>query len=147
MRTPLIIACVGEIATGLALLLHPALVVRLLLGAEIAGAGVIASRVAGLALIALGIACWPGCAAQRGMLTYSAIAAAYLFYLAVRGEWAGPLLWPAVALHAVLTLLLARSWLANRMTDRAYVVNATNHSPKEFQACGGKRKSTTSIHK
>jgi hypothetical protein len=27
-------------------------------------------------------------------------------YLAIRGEWVGPLLWPAVGLHVVLTFLL-----------------------------------------
>jgi hypothetical protein len=42
------------------------------------------------------------------MLTYSALVTLYLLYLAVRGEWAGPLLWPVVVLHAVLTFLLAR---------------------------------------
>ena len=44
------------------------------------------------------------------MLTYSALATAYLLYLGIRGDWVGPLLWPAVVLHAVLTLLLARAW-------------------------------------
>jgi len=27
----------------------------------------------------------------------------------IRGHWVGPLLWPAVAAHAVLTVLLARA--------------------------------------
>ena len=48
------------------------------------------------------------------MLTYSALAMAYLLYLGIRGEWVGPLLWPAVVLHAVLTLLLARAWCKTR---------------------------------
>ena len=65
----------------------------------------------GIALIALGVACWPGRTALCGMLTYSALATAYLAYLGIRGHWVGPLLWPAVALHAVLTILLARAWL------------------------------------
>jgi hypothetical protein len=46
-----------------------------------------------------------------GMLTYGALVTLYLAYLGIRGEWVGPLLWPAVVLHAVLTLLLA--WSAN----------------------------------
>jgi hypothetical protein len=45
-----------------------------------------------------------------GMLTYGALVTAYLLYLAFGGEWVGPLLWPAVVLHAVLTLLLAWAW-------------------------------------
>ena len=61
----------------------------------------------GIALIALGVACWPGRTALCGMLTYSVLATLYLGYLGIRGEWVGPLLWPAVVLHAVLTILLA----------------------------------------
>ena len=51
------------------------------------------------------------------MLTYSVLATLYLAYLGIRGEWVGPLLWPAVALHAVLTLLLGRVWF-KRQKDR-----------------------------
>jgi len=28
----------------------------------------------------------------------------------VTGEWVGPLLWPAMLVHALLTFLLARAW-------------------------------------
>jgi hypothetical protein len=107
MKTMLLaIAAIGEAATGVALLVIPSVVVRLLFGGEIAGAGIVMCRIAGIALVALGIGCWPG-PALLGMLAYSALASLYLLYLGVRGEWVGPLLWPAVALHAVLTLLLA----------------------------------------
>jgi hypothetical protein len=51
-----------------------------------------------------------------GMLTYSALVTAYLAYVGIRGEWAGPLLWPAVVVHAVLTLLLAKAWFRSRRT-------------------------------
>ena len=47
-------------------------------------------RVTGIALIALGVACWPG-PALCGMLTYGALVMLYLLYLGIRGEWAGPL--------------------------------------------------------
>jgi hypothetical protein len=43
-------------------------------------------------------------------LTYNALATLYLLYLAIRGEWIGPLLWPAVVLHTILTLLLVVAW-------------------------------------
>jgi hypothetical protein len=114
MKAPLIIACVAEVATGLALLVQPALVVRLLLGAEIAGAGAIASRVAGIAVFSLALACWPGKeptrAALCGMSTYSLVVALYLLFIGIRGESVGPLLWPAVLVHSVLSLLLIRTW-------------------------------------
>ena len=57
MTTLLAVAAVGEAATGLALLVYPPIVVRLLFGAEIAGAGVVMSRIAGISLLALGA--WP----------------------------------------------------------------------------------------
>jgi hypothetical protein len=112
MEKVLTLAAVAEEATGVALLIAPSLVGRLLLGAELAGASIPVARVTGIALIALGVSClprsmWAGLSrALVGMLTYSLLVTLYLLYLGVRGEWVGPLLWPAVALHAVLTILL-----------------------------------------
>jgi hypothetical protein len=116
MKTMLLaIAAIGEAATGLILLAYPPVVVRLLFGAEIAGAGLVMSRMAGIALMALGLACWPSKApirmARLGMATYSLLAAVYLLYLGIRGEWVGTLLWPAVVLHAVLGAVFGRAWL------------------------------------
>jgi hypothetical protein len=118
MKKLLTLAAVAEATTGLALLVVPALVGQLLLGAELTGVSIPVARVAGIALIALGMACLPGLA-LLGMLTYSALATAYLGYVGIRGEWAGPLLWPAVVVHAVLTALLARAWLAARTTAKS----------------------------
>jgi hypothetical protein len=109
LKKLLTLAAIGETATGLALLIVPSLVVRLLFDAEILGIGVVMSRIAGIALIGLGVACWPG-PPLIGMLTYSVFAMLYLTYVGVRGERVGLLLWPAVMVHAVLTLLLARAW-------------------------------------
>jgi hypothetical protein len=112
MKKPLMIAAVGEAATGLALLIVPSLVGRLLLGEELAGIAIPVARVAGIALVALGIACWPG-PPRVGMLTYSGAVTLYLAYLGFAGSLGGILLWPAVAVHAVLTALLIRAPAAN----------------------------------
>ena len=121
MKRPLLaVAAAVEAVTGLALLAYPPIVVRLLFGAEIAAAGTVISRLAGIALIALGIACWPGGDVSRalcGMVTYNALATAYLIFLGVRGEWVGPLLWPAMVLHAFLTILLNRMWFKAPLPD------------------------------
>jgi hypothetical protein len=117
MKKLLALAAVGEAGTGLVLLIYPSIVVRLLFAAEIAGVGVVMSPIAGISLIALGIACWPvrvAIGALCGMLTYSSLATLYLIYLGLGGQWAGKLLWPAVAVHAVLTILLARAWFNER---------------------------------
>ena len=62
-------------------------------------------------LIGLGIACWPG-PPLVGMLTYSALVTLYLAYLGFAGGLTGVFLWPAVALHAILSVLLGSAWLA-----------------------------------
>ena len=64
----LVLAAVGEGATGLILLADPAIVVRLLLGVESTGFGVVVSRIYGVSLIALGIACWPVNTPHRDVL-------------------------------------------------------------------------------
>ena len=108
-------------ATGLALLVYPPIVVRLLLGAAIAGlddpaaVGIVIGRVTGIALIAFGVSCWPGDTALAGMLTYSSLVTLYLAYLGLGGVWVGVLLWPAVVFHAVLSVLLAVVWSHYRL--------------------------------
>ena len=115
MNRVLIFAAAGEAATGLALLLAPSLVGQLLLGTELTGIAVTVARVAGIALIGLGLACWPG-KALIGMLTYSAAVTLYLAYVGIAGGSAGMLLWPAVVLHAILTALLARAATSDKET-------------------------------
>lgn len=109
MKKVLGFAAVAEAATGLALVVIPSLVVRLLFGVELTGVSVSIARVTGMALLGLGISCWPSWTAVYGMLTYSALAFLYLAYLGIQAESVGLLLWPAVVLHAVLTLLLVRA--------------------------------------
>ena len=57
----LALAALGEAATGLALLLAPSIIVRLLLGLDdLTGVAVVIARVTGISLIGLGLSCWPG---------------------------------------------------------------------------------------
>ena len=105
-----------EAATGIALIAAPDLVARLLLGTELSGSGVAVARVAGFALLALGVACWPGGddapqSATRALFVYNLLAGIYLGYLRVSGNFNGFLLWPACALHLALGLLLVRTAL------------------------------------
>lgn len=117
MKKVLVLAAVSEAATGLALLIVPSLVGRLLLGGELTGVAIPVARVLGIALVALGVACFSAGEAGQGlsgMLTYSLLATLYLVYLGLDGEWVGSLLWPAAAIHAALTFLLAIAWLKAR---------------------------------
>jgi hypothetical protein len=112
----LMVAAVAEIATGLALLVAPALVGQLLLGTELVGAAALVAHVAGIALVALGIACWPG-TPVAGMLVYGAGVTVFLAYVGLKGFATGALLWPAVAAHAVLTGILL--WTSTRKPKAA----------------------------
>jgi hypothetical protein len=111
-KTAFVFAAGGEAATGLALLIAPSLVGQLLLGEELTGVAIPVARVAGIALVALGVACWPG-PPLTGMLTYSTVVALYLAYLGFAAGLAGVLLWPAVGLHVILSVFLGRAWLAS----------------------------------
>ena len=117
MRILLTVAALAEAATGLALLVYPTIVIRLLFGAEIAGAGDVVGRVAGISLIALGVACWPGGAMTQGfygMLIYNLLVTLCFVYVGLSSPWVGVLLWPAAVGHALLTLLLTRAWFRER---------------------------------
>lgn len=108
------VVAAGETMTGLALMVSPQTVVWYLFGTDTAGAGLAVARIAGMALTALGIACWPdattGDRARRSriaMLVYSALATVYLGVLATDGDLRGPLLWPAAVVHLAVTVWLA----------------------------------------
>ena len=115
MRRVLVLAAGGEAATGLALLIVPSLVGRLLLGEALAGVAIPVARVAGIALIGLGVACWPG-PPRVGMLLYSAAVTLYLASVGFAGGLTGILLWPAVGLHVILTALLTRASTSDKET-------------------------------
>jgi hypothetical protein len=112
MKTVLALAAGAEAAMGILLLGFPGMVIRLLFGAEATGVAEGVGRVTGVALIGLGVACWPSGATRQplhGMLTYSTLAALYLAAVGIRGETVGLLLWPAVVMHAVIVILLLRT--------------------------------------
>jgi hypothetical protein len=106
----LVFAAVSEVATGLALVLVPSLVGQLLLGDPLSGIATSVARVAGIALVGLGVACWPG-PPRIGMALYSGLVTVYLAYLGLADGLFGVLLWPAVVLHLVLTVVVVKGQL------------------------------------
>ena len=110
MRWITTIAAVEAAATGVILLLSPALFGWLILGAELPESGQALGRLTGIALLGFALTAWPHPIARpvtRAMLAYNLLATIYLCYLGVAGKLVGMLLWPAVCLHVVLTVLLA----------------------------------------
>ena len=114
-------ACIVEIATAVAAIVAPQAVVALLLGEDVSGVGVAVARCFGVALLALGLACWPIAAQTRGpalraMLVYNAAIALYLAHIFAFRHVGGVLLWPAVALHAAVAALLVAAWRRSKAT-------------------------------
>jgi hypothetical protein len=112
MKKVLIFAACAEVVTGLALLIVPSRVGRLLFGEGLNGIAIPIARMTGIALIALGVACWPG-PPLVGMLIYGGLVALYLAYIGFAGGFTGLLLWPAVVLHMILTALLIWAYARN----------------------------------
>jgi hypothetical protein len=119
MKRFLELTAVIEAGTGFGLIAAPDAVVRLLLGAEISGAAIPLGRVAGIALFALGVACWissrdgqssTGRPLVNAMLFYNCGVALVLAAsgLGIGSHSVGVALWPAVAVHAAMALWSVR---------------------------------------
>lgn len=96
------------------MLLMPAFFASSLFGAPIdTPTGFAAGRIAGAALLALGIACWnardgerngPAAGVVVAILFYNFAAVAVLVWAGIRLGLLGPLLWPTILLHLALGL-------------------------------------------
>ena len=114
MKTLLIVTAVLETATGLGLVLAPALTVLMLFEAPLdAPAGLMIGRVAGAALLSLGLACWLAQHDEQSrvaqglvtaMLFYNTTAVMAFVYAGIGLGLSGSGLWPAVLLHTVLAV-------------------------------------------
>ena len=113
-KTLLMATALIETPIGVMLLVSPALVVSLLLGASLdAPAALAVARMAGAALLSLGGACWvarndgPN-RAVRGLIAamalYNSVAVAVLASAGAGARLVGVLTWPAVVLHAALAV-------------------------------------------
>ncbi len=121
LKKILAFAAVVEMGTGLALMIDPSMVVWLLLGPNPPVAEIPLGRLTGIAILALGLACWPsrrsaesGLSAFRAMLLYNVLVPLFLVYLFTVGHLGGVLLWPGVLLHAFIALLLVWTWRNER---------------------------------
>jgi len=88
------VAAVIEIVTGLILMVVPSAFARVLFGADLPEAGQAVGRIAGFALLSLGIACRPGSEAPTTALSalviYNLLITPYLIYVGMVGGPVGP---------------------------------------------------------
>jgi hypothetical protein len=114
MKRLLILTALIEVPTGLGLIVAPTVVVQLLLGSSLdTSIAVLLGRVAGIAVFALGLACWLArddaqSRAARGlvvaMLLYNAAVAALLVYAGICLGLHGIAIWPVVVIHAIMAV-------------------------------------------
>jgi hypothetical protein len=121
MKRLLMATAIIELGAGLALLCCPSPAVALLLGSPLDTLTAVAlGRLAGTALLALGVACWrakhdaQSCAARgliAAMTFYNLGAVVILGAAGIRSHPVGVALWPAVILHAAMTFWCAVDFL------------------------------------
>jgi hypothetical protein len=115
----LIATAVIEVGAGLTFLLLPAVVFDFLIGISgPAAEALFVGRVAGAALLALGVVSWldrhgPATSGLiAGVLVYNATVAVLLVYAGLGLDMAGMVHWPAVVLHIAMSGCCVRRLLA-----------------------------------
>jgi hypothetical protein len=122
LKSLLIITAVFEVLTGTALLASPSRAGWSLTRRAIdSAAGIIIARLAGAALLAIGVACWlarehgqtlAGQALVSGLLVYNLAAAAVLGFAGISSAGNGAAIWPGTAAHAGLAVFcIVALWL------------------------------------
>lgn len=115
-RTLLIVTALIEVGTGVALLAVPSLTVELLLGEGLMSLqSLLVARVAGVALISVGVACWLGRTSEShaqlglvaGLLIYNLAVPILLLHGWIASGMRGIGLWPASLLHTGLAIWCA----------------------------------------
>lgn len=124
MKNVLATTAVVECGAGVALVAIPSVVTTLLFGAPLdTPVGLTVARVGGVALLAIGTACWlarlDGHSRAAGgvvhaMVIYNAGAVAIFVYAGLAQRLSGIGLWPAAVVHAAMTIWCITSLLSRR---------------------------------
>lgn len=106
----LVVTSLLEGTTGIALMVAPSLVVKMLLGSPILDPiTLILSRIAGAALVSLAISCWYARNDESaypliiGLLFYNLASIVFLGIAGILDDMNGILLWPAIGEHILMS--------------------------------------------
>jgi len=123
----LMVSALLSAVVGMAALIMPVVTGSLLVGATLdTPVGLVAGRIAGVAILSLGLVCWltrdvPSAATGvvTAMLVYNAAAAAILVYGGTWLKLQSTLLWPLIVIHWVMAgWCAANIWMTRRRLAR-----------------------------
>jgi hypothetical protein len=114
-KSLLVVTAIAELGAGLVLLIAPSPTVKLLLGAGLESPeSVLLGKIAGSALLAIGLSCWLGRNAPgglvAGLLLYNAALVILFLDAGMIDKMQGIGIWPAIGVHGALAI-----WCAARL--------------------------------
>jgi hypothetical protein len=114
-RALLVVTAIAEIGAGLGLLIAPSTVVKFLLGAGLESPeSLLVGKIAGAALLAIGLSCWldrnKASGLVAGLLLYNAALVILFVDAGVVDKMQGIGIWPAVGVHLALAI-----WCVTRL--------------------------------
>ena len=112
IKTLLQVSAAAEVGAGVALIVVPSAIVGLLIGGPLESATALSvARLAGAALVTLGLICWfasrdsqsrAAAGVVAALVFYNTAAVGVLLYARLGADLTGPGIWFAIALHAAL---------------------------------------------
>jgi len=112
-----------EFLTGVTFLVAPMLLLGFLLSDGESQVGTVVARVLGVGLLSLGIACWESLrqnarlTTRIGLCTYNIGVAIVLTVVGASDTIGGPILWPVMAIHAIIGTMMLWAIRATRNNE------------------------------
>lgn len=125
MKNLLILTSLIELSLGIALVILPGEVIKLLFGNSETGSIIVLARFTGIVFVCFSIACFPSKNSSdlnisspvfRAMFLYNFLAAVYLGYMRFSENFDGVILLPAAILHSIITIYFIYIFQKNKLS-------------------------------